>query len=116
MRRRLKHDAAAGDLGRMSGEYWRDADCAEQLVGIFCGDAGLLKPAKCSAQAAALDIFLEGRQCLIERGGKAAALAVVRLGEIDELEVEAEGARQAVGSCEIKGGDALGGLCKMRPG
>ncbi len=63
-----------------------------------CGDAGFAEAAEGSAQVAAL-----GRGVLVELGGETAALAVVGLGEVDELEVKAEGAGELVGGGEVVG-------------
>ena len=76
------------------------------------GDAGFTETAQGSAEAAALDA---GRFAWsIERGGEAAALAVVGLGEVDEFEVEAEGTGKPVCRGKVEGGDAGDGLLELR--
>src|SRR5271156_1949200 len=82
-------------------------------MNFVCRDAGLAKTAKGSAKIAALDGA--GRGCgLIELQREAAALAVVGLGGVDELEVEAEGAGELVRSGEVGGVDA--GECLLQVG
>ncbi len=94
----FEHDAATGDLGGVRGEDWRDADFLEEIVGFGCGDAGFAEAAEGAAQVAAL-----GRGVLVELGGETAALAVVGLGEVDELEVKTEGSGELVGSGGVVG-------------
>ena len=84
-------------------------------MNFVCGDAGLAKTAESSAKVAALDGA--GRGCgLIELQREAAAFAVVGLGEVDELEVEAEGAGELVGGGEVEGVDTGERLLQMRGG
>ena len=54
-----------------------------------------------AAQVAALDAL--GGALSVELVGETAALAVVGLGEVDELEVEAEGAGELVGGGKVEG-------------
>ena len=92
----LEHDAAASNLGGVGGEDGRDADPGEKRAGLRCVDAGELELAEGSAKTAAL-----GNGGGIEGGGEPTALAVVGLREIDELEVEAEGACELVGGGQV---------------
>jgi hypothetical protein len=94
----LEHDGTAGDLGGVRGEDGRDADFFEESVGFGGGDACFAEAAEGSAKIAAL-----GWRVLVELGGETAALAVVGLGEVDELEVEAEGSGELVGGSQIVG-------------
>jgi hypothetical protein len=96
----------------MRGEYRRDADAIEQGVELIGGDAGLAKAAEGSAKVSAL------RRCsaLIELEGEAAAFAVIGLGEVDELEVEAEGAGELVGGGKVEGVDAGESLLEVSGG
>ncbi len=71
----------------------------------------LFEGAEGSAQAAAL-----GGGGFGELGGEAAALAVVGLGEVDEFEVEAEGAGELVGGGDVEGVDVLEGLLEVMGG
>jgi hypothetical protein len=48
--------------------------------------------------------------------GEAATLAMVGLGEVNEFEVEAEGAGELVGSGKVEGVDASESLLEMRGG
>ena len=111
----LEHDAAAGDLGRVRGEDGRDADAAKKRVGFVSGDAGLAQTAKRAAQIAALDGAVGGA-LLAELMREPAALAMVGFGQVDELEVEAEGARELVGGRKIEGADASERLLEMSAG
>ena len=63
----LEHDAAAGDLGGVRGEDGGDADVAEEVVGVFGGDAGLAEAAEGSAEVAALGWRRSGRAGLERR-------------------------------------------------
>ena len=65
----------------------------------------LLEGAEGSAETAAL-----GDGGFGELGGEAAALAVVGLGEVDEFEVEAEGAGELVGGGDVEGCGRAGGI------
>jgi hypothetical protein len=68
----------------------------EEVVGFGGGDAGFAEAAESSAKIATL-----GRGVLIEMGRQTAALAMVGFGEVDELEVEAEGSGELVGGGEV---------------
>ena len=92
----FEHDTAAGDFGGVRGEDRCDADATEEFVSFGRGGPGFAEPAECAAKVAAL-----GRSVGIELAGEAAALAVVGFGEIDELEVETEGAGEAVGGGKV---------------
>ena len=92
----LEHDGAPGDFGGVRGEDGGDADAAEQLEGFGEGCAGGMQGAERAAKRAALDDVRFG-----ERTGQAAAFAVVGFGKVDELEVEAEGARELVGADRV---------------
>ncbi len=89
----LEHDDAARDLGRVRGEDGRDADAGEQLA----WPASAEMPARRSWRSAPRREPRCGSASGSSCAGEAAALAVVGLGEIDELEVEAEGAGELVG-------------------
>ena len=94
----LEHDGTARDFSGVRGEDGRDADFFEESVGFGGGDACFAKTAESSAEVAAL-----GRGVLVELGGESATLAVVGFGEVDELEVEAEGTGELVGGGEVVG-------------
>src|SRR5258708_25306450 len=83
------------------------------VVGLGGGDAGLAKAAESSTEISAL-----GGGVLLELVGEPAALAVVGLGEVDELEVEAEGAGELIGGGEVVGVrmDAGEGLLEVGAG
>jgi hypothetical protein len=83
------------------GEDGGDADAGEEREGVGAGEPCLAEAAQGAAEAAALR-WGGG----VEQGGAAAALAVVGLGEIDELEVEGEGAGEEVGGVGV-GGDVV---------
>ena len=106
----LEHDGAAGDLGGVRGEDGRDADAAEQSEGLVAGVSGQAESTERSAKAAALGCGF-GR----ELGGETAAFAVIGLGEIDELEVEGEGAGEVVGAGEVSG-EGVDGLEDVQKG
>ena len=72
------------------------------------GGSDLAKAAQGSAQAAAL-----GWGRLVQCSREATAFAVIGLGQVDELEVEAEGARQPVRGGEIELTDAGDGLLEV---
>jgi hypothetical protein len=93
------------------GEDRGDADVAEEVVGLGGGDAGCAEAAEGAAKIAALRGGV-----LVELGGEAAALAVVGFGEVDELEVEAEGSGELVGGGEIDGVDVGEGLLEVSGG
>jgi hypothetical protein len=65
-------------------------------MNLVRGDASLAKAAESSAEVTALD---GAGRCggLVQLKGETAALAVVGFGEVDELEVEAEGAGELIG-------------------
>ena len=88
----LEHDRAASDLSGVRGEYWGDADALEQGASLVRGDPSELHLPKRAAQRPSLGF---GRG--VKLAGKTAALAVVGLGQVDELEVEGEGAGEMVG-------------------
>ena len=111
----LEHDAAASDLGGVRGKDRRDADAAKKRVGFVGADARLAQAAKGAAQIAALD-RAGGRSAFAELVRETAALAMIGLGEVDELEVEAEGPRELVGGGKIEGADAGERLLEMRGG
>ena len=97
----LEHHAAARDLGGVRGEDGDDADAREELECGVARVAGLAEAAEGALHAAALDCF-ELAHCVgialvvDEHAGAAAAFAVIGLGEVDELEVEGEGACELV--------------------
>jgi hypothetical protein len=70
----------------------------EERVGFGGGDASFAQAAEGSAKVATL-----GWRVLVELGGETAALAVIGLGEVDELEVEAEGTGELVSGGEVVG-------------
>ena len=109
----LEHDGAARDLGGMRGEDGGDTDAIEEAEDGGAVEPGLAKGGEGSAQAAAL-----GRRVGAEVGGEASALAVVGLGEVDEFEVEGEGAGEAVGAVGVGGElvDAEEGLLQVGAG
>jgi hypothetical protein len=84
-------------------------------VDFVCGDAGLAKTAESSAKVAALDGA--GRGCgLIELQREPSALAMVGLGEVDELEIEAEGAGELIGGGELESVNARECLLQVSGG
>ncbi len=95
----------------MRGEDRRDADAPEKIVGLGGVDSGFAEAAEGSAQVAALRGGV-----LVELDGQAAALAVVGLGEIDELEIESERARELVGGGEFQRANPLERLLEVRGG
>jgi hypothetical protein len=111
----LEHDGAARDLGGVGGEDWGDGDVIEQRAGLFGGDAGEAELAQRAAQRPALDGRVLGRELRVgfELAGEAAALAVVGLGEVDEFEVEAEGAGELVGGGGAEGLDEVEGVVEV---
>jgi hypothetical protein len=105
----LEHDRAPCDLGRVRGEDRRDTDAAEKVVGPRSIETGLAKAAKRSAKIAALR-----GSVLVKLDGQPPPLAVVGLGEIDELEIKPEGAGKLIGSGEFKRADSVKSLLQMR--
>jgi hypothetical protein len=94
----LEHDGAAGDFCWVRGEDGRDTDATEEIIRFGGGEAGFAEAAEGSAEVAALR-----RNIFVELGGETAALAVVGLGEVDELEIEAESSGELVGGGEVVG-------------
>ena len=86
----------------MSGEDGDDEDFAEPVHGLFGGDADALHGAQGTGEGSALLAGVSG-----ELEGEAAALAVVGFGQVDELEVEGEGAGEKQGAVEGQGVDEL---------
>ena len=74
-----------------------NADLPQQRQRILRGVSGLAQAAQRTLQAATLR-----RECRVEAAGKPAALAMVSLRQIDQLKVEAEGARQLIGRFNIE--------------
>ncbi len=101
----LEHDAAAGDFRGVRREDRIDADAAKESRCLFGSDSRLTHAAKRAAQVTALDTA-GGRGVFAQLMGEPAAFTVVGLGEVDELEVEAERTCQLIRSGEIKGADA----------
>ena len=95
-----------GDFGGVGGEDGEDADVGEEFEGLGAGIAGGAEAAEGSAEAAAL----RGGG-LVEQSGAAAALAVVGFCEVDQFEVEGEGACEAIGGGGFAG--ACGGGCGL---
>jgi hypothetical protein len=88
----LEHDAAARDLGGVGGEDGRDAD-----AGSLWSASERRWPASAQRRRVPRRLPRCGTASSSSMAGEAAALAVVGLGEVDELEVEGEGARELVG-------------------
>ncbi len=94
----LEHDGAPGDLGGVRGEDGGDADMGEQVDGLGEGSSGEPEGTQGAAERAALDVRVHLRAgSRLDLMGEAPALAVVGFGEIDELEVEGEGASDLIG-------------------
>jgi hypothetical protein len=74
-------------------------------LGLVRAHARQLKRAQGAAQRAALDAAERG----IELAGETAAFAVISLGQVDELKVEAEGPSELVGGGVGEGLDVLEG-------
>ena len=74
-------------------------------MNLVRGDASFAKAAESSAEVTALD-GAGGCGCLVQLEREAAALAVVGLGEVDELEVKAKGAGELIGGGKVEGMDA----------
>ena len=74
-------------------------------MNLVRGDASFAKAAESSAQVTALD---GAGRCggLVQLKREAAALAVVGLGEVDELEVKTKGAGELIGGGKVEGMDA----------
>src|SRR6185437_15828253 len=87
----LEHDRAAGDFGGVRGEDGRDADAAEEVVGLGGVETGFAEAAEGSAEIATLRGGV-----LIELDGETATLAVIGFGEVDELEIESEGTGELI--------------------
>ena len=99
----------------MRGEDWRDADAAKKRAGLVGADAGLAHATEGPAQVATL-YGACGGDALAKLVGEAAALAVIGFGEVDELEVEAEGPGKLVGGWQVERADASERLLEMRGG
>ena len=84
-------------------------------MNLFGGEACLSKTAKSSAQIAALN-WAGRTRVLVELQGETAAFAVVRLGEVDELEVKPEGSCELIGGGKIECVYASKRLFQMRCG
>src|SRR6202034_4090921 len=98
----LHQHRSAGDLSWVRGEDRHDEDAAQPRQGFFRGDASFAHGAQGAPQFAALRLsFLVAGD--LQRS--AAAFAVIRLGEVDELEVEGEGAAELVGLLDRHGAD-----------
>ena len=83
----LGHDRAARHLSRVRGEDRDDMHTAQPVEGFFRADADTLHLAQGACERAALTAGLAA-----ELQGNSPALAVVGLSQVDELEVESEGA------------------------
>ena len=92
MRRRLNMHGATRDFSRMSREDRNHHDALQPVQRFFRGDADTLHLAQRAAQRSALRVSFFGK---LQRN--TAALAMIRLGEIDQFEVESKGAREGVG-------------------
>ena len=111
----LEHNAAAGDLRRVRGEDGRDADETKKRAGMVGADAGLAHASEGPAQVATLYCACRGN-ALAKLMGETTAFAVIGLGQVDELEVEAEGPGELVGGGKVEGADASERLLEMRGG
>jgi hypothetical protein len=98
----LEHDGAARDFSGVGGEYGDDEDAAEPVEGLFDTDADAAHCGEGSGEGAALAAGFSA-----ETQGDAAALAMVGLSEIDELEVEGEGAGEQDGALDGERVDQL---------
>ena len=98
----LHEDGAARDFRGVRRKDGHDEDAAQPCEGLVRRDAGFTHGAQSAAQFAAL------RLALLVAGNldrQATTLAVVRFRQVDELEVEREGATQALGLLHRHGAD-----------
>ncbi len=93
----LDHDGAAGNLGGMGGEDGNDHDPPEPVVRLFGRDADALHLAQGSPERTALRSGIPGGL-----DGETAPFAVIGLGQIDEFEVEGEGAGEVIRLIDAK--------------
>ncbi len=91
MRRALEEHGAARDLRRVRGEDGDDLDAAQRVERFVATEPRVLHAAQGAAEGAGLR-----RAFGAQLRGDAAALAVVRLGDVGQLEVDGEGFRQPV--------------------
>src|SRR6185312_12493112 len=82
----LKHHRAPRHLGRMRGKDGGNADSLQKIVRLGRVQSGLAQSAQRSPQIASLR-----RSILIQLDGQPPAFAVVRLGQVDQLEIKTEG-------------------------
>jgi hypothetical protein len=95
----------------MRGEDGRDAGSLEKRVGFAGTHASLSHAAQGAAKIAALN--RTGGSALAQLMGEATALAVVGLGKVDELEVEAEGPRKLIRSGKVESVHTIKSLLEM---
>ncbi len=107
----LEHDGAAGDFRWMGGEDGHDEYALEPVESFFGGDADAAHLRESAGQGTALTTGVSA-----EAKGDAAALAVVRFGKIDELEVERKGPREQDGALRRKGMNQIEGDGRMACG
>ncbi len=91
----LEHHGAARDLSGMRGEDRHDEHAAQPVQSLFRADAHAAHLAERAFERAALAAGLAA-----QAQSDAAALAVVGFGQIDELEVEGEGAGEQDGALD----------------
>ena len=95
----FEHHHPPRHLGGVRRKDRSNGNVPEPIQGFFAGDACRPHRTQRSQQGTALR--LSGK---LQR--ESAALAVVGLGEVDELEVESKGSRQAVGLREVQRANA----------
>ncbi len=91
----LEHDGTARHFGGVGGKDGHDEHALEPVHGLFGGDADAAHLAQSAGERAALAAGLAA-----QLESQAAALAVVGFGQIDELEVEGESAREQDGAID----------------
>ena len=93
----LEHDGAARRLSGVRRKDGNDEDAAQPVESLFRTNAHAAHLAECALERAALAAGLAAKT---QRN--AAALAMVGLGQVDELEVKGEGAREQHGAFDGK--------------
>ena len=87
----FEHHRAPRDFSGMGGKDGDDEDAPQPFKRRFGGNAGGLHRAQGATKSSALRVSISG-----DLARKPAPFAVVGFGEVDEFEVEAEGAAQLV--------------------
>jgi hypothetical protein len=106
----LEEDRAARDLGRVRREDGDDLDARQEFERLFARRPRAAHAAERAAESPLLRLRAD------HLGRPAPALAVVRLGEVGQLEVDGEGFGQAVSRGEVQARDPAGGALKQLAG